>query len=543
MADKSFDVVIVGGGNKALVTAMYLTKFGNLSVGMFEDRHELGGGWCCEEPVAGFIANTCSHQHFNYYYSPLRLDFPEWEQLGGRVKHGKIGAGAVFIEDDTCVPIYNRTVDPNQEMTAREIARFSQRDADTWLALWGKFTKYWEPAIMEYFFNPAQPIGVEDAMDRLVKNPDAGIDPYWAMLSPYACYRDVFESPKLWNTFTRVMQSVGFPPDMDGLGCLSLLALIFAWPQACHVIGGSHQLAHASQRVMLNNGGTVFTKHPVEKILIENGKAKGIRLADGTEIEARKAVLSNVDPYQLCFDLIGEEHIPAQIANRVKNLSRHWICISWYTWALKEKPQYKAESFNPEIGDTEWLALADDDMQSFLFEGHERMSGHWPHKTDMIASYHPCTEDACLSPEGRYVALTEQYVLPADAMTDEQWKIKEKEHAQELIGNWEKYAPNMNWDNVIGYAPVTPNYTAHQCKNYGPAGNWCVIDFTLAQLGRFRPIPELAGHRTPIDGLYATGTAWHPFGYAGCSQGYTAYKVMADDLGLGKPWEQEGRPW
>ena len=45
MADKSFDVVIVGGGNKALIAAMYLTKDGKLRVGIFEERDELGGGW------------------------------------------------------------------------------------------------------------------------------------------------------------------------------------------------------------------------------------------------------------------------------------------------------------------------------------------------------------------------------------------------------------------------------------------------------------------------------------------------------------------
>ena len=58
MADKSFDVVIVGGGNKALVAGMYLQKYGGLSVGIFEERHELGGGWSSEEsPAPGFIAD------------------------------------------------------------------------------------------------------------------------------------------------------------------------------------------------------------------------------------------------------------------------------------------------------------------------------------------------------------------------------------------------------------------------------------------------------------------------------------------------------
>jgi len=45
MADKAYDAVIVGGGNKGLLLAMYLIKYGGMSVGVFERRHEIGG--CC----------------------------------------------------------------------------------------------------------------------------------------------------------------------------------------------------------------------------------------------------------------------------------------------------------------------------------------------------------------------------------------------------------------------------------------------------------------------------------------------------------------
>jgi len=51
MADMSFDVVIVGG-QKAGVTAMYLAKYGGMSVGLFEERHELFTGFCQEELAA-----------------------------------------------------------------------------------------------------------------------------------------------------------------------------------------------------------------------------------------------------------------------------------------------------------------------------------------------------------------------------------------------------------------------------------------------------------------------------------------------------------
>ncbi|MCK4697292.1 MAG: NAD(P)-binding protein, partial [Dehalococcoidia bacterium] len=44
MPDETFDAVIIGGGNQALYVAMYLVKYAGMSVGVFERRHEIGGG-------------------------------------------------------------------------------------------------------------------------------------------------------------------------------------------------------------------------------------------------------------------------------------------------------------------------------------------------------------------------------------------------------------------------------------------------------------------------------------------------------------------
>ncbi|MDO8784591.1 MAG: hypothetical protein Q7J12_00080, partial [Syntrophales bacterium] len=105
------------------------------------------------------------------------------------------------------------------------------------------------------------------------------------------------------------------------------------------------------------------------------------------------------------------------------------------------------------------------------------------------------------------------------------------------------FAPNMTWDNVIGYVPVTPFFTSKHARNWGPYGNWCVIDNSPSQVGRLRPIPELASGRMPIKNLYATGSGWHPFGNGSSCQGYNIYKVIAEDLGLKKPWEEKKRPF
>ena len=141
MADLTFDAVVCGGGNKALMLAMYLAKYGGMSVGIFERRHEIGGGLATEETSApGFRGNTHANIMLPWYYSPLYRDFPEFWEYGGQIDQYPVSDGAVFLNNKTCLAIYSEKEDPTQERTAREMARFSEKDAETWLKFW----KLWQ---------------------------------------------------------------------------------------------------------------------------------------------------------------------------------------------------------------------------------------------------------------------------------------------------------------------------------------------------------------------------------------------------------------
>jgi hypothetical protein len=61
------------------------------------------------------------------------------------------------------------------------------------------------------------------------------------------------------------------------------------------------------------------------------------------------------------------------------------------------------------------------------------------------------------------------------------------------------------------------------------------------QVNEHRPTPELANYRTPIPNIYATGGCWHVGSNAGATESYNCYKIIATDLGLGKPWEEKGK--
>ncbi|KPK21796.1 MAG: hypothetical protein AMK69_21005 [Nitrospira bacterium SG8_3] len=542
MADKSYDVVCVGAGNKNLVAACYALKYGGLSVGLFDERHEAGAGWSTEEsPAPGFLANHCSQVHLMNYYTLFFEDFPEIDQMVER-SYPPLYATAVF-PDGTWIGQYSIHDDPNQERTAKSIARFSERDAETYVNWHRTFRKYWLEAWLESQWSPPPGPGEVGPLEKVFRNPEAGLDPAWRFMSMAQIMADIFESLEMQLLGLRGVQSAGPMPDEPGLGLVGLTMLSQREPII--IRGGNHGMAHACARVIQRHGGKIFTNKKVEKILIENGRARGIRLVDGTEIEAKVAVLSGVNPSQLVFDLTGPEHWSPRTVRRVKNLQSHMTCISWYTWALQEHPNYIAEDFDPDLHQSVWMNLGGKDINYVLNEVWRRRMGQWPdpEKFNLIVSNYSII-DPTFAPPGKSAILTEQYVLPATAFSEEEWKEIAKRHADEIIRFWGKYAPNVNWDNVIGYVPVTPHFTLKHSSNYGPSGNWHIIDLIPCQVGPFRPTPELANIRNfPIKNLYPASAAWGLMPGANACQGYVAYKVMAEHFDLPRPWEERGRPY
>ena len=370
MADKSFDAIIIGGGNKGLVTAMYLAKYGGMEVAIFERRHELGGGWSSEESAApGFITNTHAATIGKFYHTVMSWDFPDFEEKGGKWIPYIVAHGSIFEEDHSCVGIYGEDYDPHQEKSAQEIARFSEKDADTWLEWWKKWKEKIEPAFLKTIYNPVPPPGIPDPLEEALRDSQLGIEPIWQVQSPIGVLRDLFESEALHAHFLRTVHawSGNNPPDNGAAGLAQFLGNFLFTQYGC-IEGGTHSWAHACHKIFLENGGKSFTKQEVEKVIIENGRAKGIRLTDGSEIEARKLVVSTLDPYTLVFQLMGEEHFEPRTLRRVKYLERRNIAITWYHWAVHELPHYKVAEINPDIDKCGALNLITKDPEALIRE-------------------------------------------------------------------------------------------------------------------------------------------------------------------------------
>ncbi len=545
MADAGFDALVIGGGTHGLIVANYLAKYGGMKVGLFEARPELGGGLGCEEVAPGFVANTHAASLSGYYTWPLERDLPLKEKGFEYIPY-EATRGVIFKEDNSCLCIYSSSKDPTGELTAGQIQRFSSRDADTWLWLSGLFYKRLRATVLQYMFNPPSPPGVpslvETTFQELVKEYPERLDPSMAVRSEIEFLRDLFESDAVIAGLSRLLHSAtGTGPDVGGQGMSLLFRLLLTLTETGTWRGGTHSLAHVLSRIFVEGGGEFFTKQPVKKVIIENGVARGIRLADGTEVEAKKLVVSTLDPASLCFGLIGKEHLGGRLARRVANLERWRVCITWYGWAVHELPNYQAAQMEPDINRTGRISFISKDPEVMIRNHARRRAGLMPDELSLSVWAHTII-DKTQAPDGKHTLGSEEFVLPAPYLSDDAWKQFKLQHAEDCIREWQRFAPNMTWDNVIAYLPLTP-IDCTNCDNFGPEGNWAVIDHIPSQMGRNRPVPELAQYRTPIKNLYATGAAWHYAGGAFACGGYNCYKVIAEDFKLARPWEKQGRPF
>jgi len=541
MADLTFDAVMVGGGSKTLITAMYLAKYGGMSVGIFDEQLELGGGWAVDEtPAPGFFHNTCSMAQGRYHHLPLWEDFPDFEVKGARFY--PLCMPCIFKEDHSSMMFYNRYWDPTQEKTAKTMAQFSERDADTWLTLWQMWLGILRPAFLKRMYTPAPPADQLDALEEMLTNPVLArlIDPHWMILSFVQVANLLFESPEVRFWIYRFGTTWALPIEYPGTG-MAVFFLVMS-TEADLGVGGSHNLCHACLRVLADYKARTFTKCRVDKILVENGRAVGVRLADGSEVAARKLVVTNVSPSQL-VELAGRENLSDTIVRKVNNIIVDFDPELWYGWAMHEAPDYIAAKYNPDINTLAGAVVLGE-------RNPERIIREWrlAHAKTLVRNpvlYAWCftLADPTQGPPGKHVGGTCAWALPANAMSEREWLKYKEEHAEYVINTWQQYAPNMTWDNIIGYDARTA-YDICRLSNMRPGGNPCVIDLFPQQVGKYRPIPELAQHRVPgIEGLYATGSAWPPMASSWSAQAYNCYKIIAEDLNLEKPWQKEGRPF
>jgi phytoene dehydrogenase-like protein len=81
-----------------------------------------------------------------------------------------------------------------------------------------------------------------------------------------------------------------------------------------------HQLPLALAGYLRSQGGEIRTGARVTKILVQDGRATGVRLTSGEDIglTPEGVIASNVDPHQLIVGFLGEEHVGGDLVAKMQ---------------------------------------------------------------------------------------------------------------------------------------------------------------------------------------------------------------------------------
>lgn len=523
---EAYDVIIVGAGPNGLTAGAYLAKAG-ARVLFIEKRHETGGGLMTEE-FSGFRFNL----HATYMmmidvapaYSDLDLD----------------SFGCTYIKADVPVSLMAGgkalTLYANPDRSARSIQRFSAKDAVTFQRVY----RHWETLVNECLV-PATyvpPVPALDYAEMLMKS-DVGKG---LLEISEEAPKDIIEGLGLENDLLKTLLlhlscMWGLDPEVSGVGFMVPLYIV-RMLNAALIRGGSHRLSSAIQKVAVRHGARVLEASEVARIIVDNGRARGVELTDGRRFEA-KAVVTSTDPQDTFLKLVGEDVCNA-IDPSLAPSARGWDWESWSLFglhlALSERPKLKAAEFDPD---------ADQALVKIMgFESSADFLSHISHikKGEILPAGHATTPsdfDPAQAPsdvEPGVAACRFETLAPYEPQNGP-WASLAEEYGDRLMAHWSQYAPNLRSARVIRRYLYPPTYIEQKLLSM-KRGSIKHGAYSSMQMGYLRPNPDCSNSKTPIDGLFLCGASNYPGGMILLGGGYIAAAAVADYLGKERWWKE-----
>ena len=513
-----YDAVIIGGGHNGLVSAAYLARAGMKTL-VLEQRHVLGGAAVTEEIFPGFRFSV-----FSYVVSLLRPEIIRELKLP---RHGL----DILPLDGTFTPLrpgegpkpgggdYLWRVNDHGR-TIRELRRWSASDAEAYeeygqlMVEMARFIKpilaITPPDLTSLDPRPLLPLaGLARSFQQLPERQQAVFVQLMTMSA--ADFLDQwFETDPLKATMA-ASGIIGTYQGVRSPGTAYVLLHHYmgeidgafrAWgiPK-----GGTGGVSDAIASAARSLGAEIRTETPVARIIVKNGRATGVALESGEEIEASD-VLSSVDSRRTFLGLVEPGTLDAEFEEEVSRFKFRGSSGK-VNLAIDRLPDFTclpgegehlrgAISFSPSIDEME---QAYDDAKYGRFSRKPYI--------DMII---PTLVDPSMAPPGKHViSCFVQYAPYKLAPELGTWDDQREAFGDAVIDRIAEFAPNIR--DVILHRNVQTPLDIERTTGLSE-GNIFQGELSLEQLFFNRPVPGYARFRTPIRDLWLCGSATHPGG-------------------------------
>lgn len=528
-----YDVVIVGAGHNGLVCGTYLAKAG-LKVCVLERRALVGGACATEEVWPGYRVSTAAHM-LGLFQPRVILDL-ELQRFGYEVLATPPvvqpieGAGPVVLWRET-------------ERLAGELARFSRKDAAAYpryLEHLARVGPFFRQMMWEIAFDPAaiRPRHLRDlalfawrsrgAVGRFHDIADL------LTLSAYDYLGRWFESDAAkailgYYPAGGSGQSVGIRTDGTAYFLLRGQLRQNDTPAGGTglVRGGMGTVAEALRRSGARFGMETRVDAEVARILVENGRAAGVVLANGDEVRADR-VVSNASARHTFLNLVEEAAVPPGFLTRLRGFGGQATAFKLHL-AVAELPRLRGiEASGFGTGQPSQVTIAP--SLAYLEQAYADLQAGVASRRPYLTVQMPSVVDATLAPAGHHLMSIYGGHVPSGPGDDQGEAVKEAVTAR-AIETIRAFAPGWSGTYLHRHVMLAADYEAQ----FGlPGGNPHHGDLKLGQLFFRRPVPGFADHTTPVRDLFLCSASNHPGGGVTGVPGHNAARMVLRSLSRGK---------
>lgn len=528
---ETFDAIIVGGGHNGLVTAAYLAGAGR-KVLVLEARELVGGCAVTEEIWPGYRVSTAS------YLSSLLQDKVVRDLELARFGYAVDAKDPAFFSPFPDGRHFFMWQDRSR--TLAEIAKFSKRDAEAFPRYEDHLERLAQVTESLLLTTPPNfpPSGIGDFIEYvklagrlrgLSKSEIVGLVKIFTQ-SASEFLDEWFESEQIKVTLaTDGVIGANGGPRSPGTAYILLHHCMGGvnghrglWG---FVRGGMGAVSNAIADSARSRGVVIRTNAVVSKILVKDGRARGVTLANGDEITAR-VVASNLDPRRTFLQTMDAADVPADVLSGIRKFRSEGTSLKM-NLGLTGLPEFAAlpgvppGSAGPQHRATMHLCPS----VEYIERAWDDAKYGRPSRSPLIEMTIPTMYDPTLAPPGRHIMGIFLQYAPY-TLKDSDWDRERDPYTERILDVIGEYCPNIR--SIVEHKQTLTPLDLE--RRYGiTGGNIFHGEMSLDQMFVLRPLAGWANYRTPVRGLYLCGSGAHPGGGVMGAPGHNAAREILRD--------------
>lgn len=518
------DILIIGAGHNGLVTAFYLARAGFRPL-VLESRPAAGGCVADEAFAPGFTAPLANG------VGPLRASVVRDMGLESAVTFVHADPRLVTLSPDgrslAFASDMNRTTEAIRAFSASDAASYPE--FCTVLQRLGGFLSPLLEMTPPDLDSPAagemwnllktgrrfRALGRKDGF-RLLR---------WGPMAAADLVGEWFESDLLQAAVAaRGVFGTAQGPWSAGSGAVLLLnAAADPTPGGSSVTvkGGLAALAGAMADAARRAGAEIRTGATVARILVRDGRAAGVVLDNGEEIQAR-AVVSNADPRRTFLELVDPVELDPAFMAKARNYRARGTVAKVHL-ALGGLPVFTGVP-NPADLHGRILVAPGIDYLERAFDASKY--GELPRHPYLEVTI-PTLNDGGLAPAGRHVLSAHVQFVPFALRNGASWDSQRGALTAAVLDTLEQYAPGLRGMVEASQVLTPPDLE----RMYGLTGGQIYHgEPSLDQLFTMRPILGWSQYDSPVENLFLCGSGTHPGGGITGGSGQNAAREIAKRL-------------